>query len=95
MITTVWALVSKQGASESRLFATEEIAEAYPGSLVRDRFDIKSVERDVVFIVMERGEHYDGGDTIEAVVATLALAQAIVDRGHQDDLEIEVWEVQS
>jgi hypothetical protein len=97
MITKVWEVRSKRDGSVSTFVATEKDANAYTGTTNRYYYDINEVERDVVFLVMEEGEHYDGGDTITAITETLTLALTILAKQRvlypQADFGIEVREV--
>ncbi len=64
----------------SGLFATRDDADAV-GSVYAHHFEESiAVERDVVFVVSEVGDHDDGGDVVVAVTTTFELAESFVER---------------
>ena len=105
MTTVVYGLYAKNDNHLVDLFPTEALAHSYTGTMNRPLYYIEPLKRDVAFVVMERGDHYDGGDKVKAVCHTYTAALRVVTEceavdvkdgypvGYKD-YDVDVYEVQ-
>jgi hypothetical protein len=107
VIQKIWRRRHKDHASNPEytvwLEPTEQLA-AQSGMMYVTDYVIDEVELDVVFLIRERGDHYDGGDTIIGVAERYEIAQKFVDGAsaakraegytvYSDTFEIDIYEI--
>jgi len=91
MKQTVYELRPIDQTLSKGLFISAEEAWRYVGIDNRYLYVVIAVKKNVVFIVVQLGEHDDGGDTIDTVFSNYVSALAYAAKKYRNDYDYEIY----